>query len=75
MTTFSDEEKKDLARNLAHINKDVKWVGGVLDTLKEDSEKLKMLQWIKMRKNISRMDVELKVLEITEPRYKANREQ
>ena len=75
MTTFSDEEKKDLARNLAHINKDVKWVGGVLDTLKEDSEKLKMLQWIKMRKNISRMDVELKVLEITEPRYKAHREQ
>ena len=75
MMTFSDEEKKDLARNLALINKDVKWVGGVLDTLKEDSEKLKMLQWIKMRKNISKMDVELKALEITEPRYKASRKQ
>ena len=65
--------KKNLILALRDIKNDNKFIEDIYYLLQTTDEKEEMLRFLGLRKKLSTRDVELKALEITEPRYKSKR--
>lgn len=68
-----DDLKRELFIQLYQVKSEKKFVEDIYDMLQTEQEKSGMVNFLKTRKNLSARTVELKALEITEPRYKAKR--
>ncbi len=72
-TLTGDDLKRALFLALYEVKPEKKFVEDIYDMLQTETEKQNMVAFLSMRKNLNKMDVELKALEITEPRYKAKK--
>ena len=70
-----DDLKRALFLALYTVKPEKKFVEDIYDMLQTETEKQNMVTFLHTRKNLKKMDVELKALEITEPRYKAKKTQ
>jgi len=68
-----DDLKKELFVQLYQVKSEKKFVEDIYDMLQTEQEKSDMVNFLKMRKTLSARAVELKALEITDPRYKAKK--
>lgn len=72
-TLTGDDLKRALFLALYAVKAEKKFVEDIYDMLQTETEKQNMVGFLKSRTNLNKMDVELKALEITEPRYKTKR--
>lgn len=73
MKYISDEQRvayKELILLLREVDSKQSFFMGVFHELDSDEEKMKMLTWLRMRKNLTKTDVERKAFEINAPRRK-----
>lgn len=74
-TLAGDDLKRALLSALYQIRPEKKFIEDIYDMLQTEVEKQNMIEFLDMRKNLNKIDVEIKALEITEPRYRAKKEQ